>query len=138
MRIDETGASCPETLGEYYDLIVSLFGKDNKASKFLEEKIKTSSKKRHEKVIAPDSQMRMLLITIAMKPKELPDIKLSYKKIVADIQEKQLADKRITTSVSLPIQLSKDLMRVCMKNKIHFSTVFKEFAEEFIRQMEEK
>lgn len=60
MRTDETGNECPETLGEYRDLCAAIGGETNKAVVFLDKKIAESN--RDEKVIVPDSQMRMLLM----------------------------------------------------------------------------
>ena len=61
MRIDD-GLPCPETLGEYYDISSAILGKDSPAVKFLEDKIKIQG--RDMKVIAPDSQMRYLLLSM--------------------------------------------------------------------------
>lgn len=65
MRKDENGNNCPETLGEYYDLCLALGGNDCEAVFLLEEKIKKQG--RDEKVIAPDSQMRFLLLPLILK-----------------------------------------------------------------------
>jgi len=59
MRTDEAGRSCPETLGEYRDLCAALGGESCRAVRFLDRKI--AEQGRDEKVIADDSQMRMLL-----------------------------------------------------------------------------
>lgn len=64
MRTDEDGEPCPETSGEYYDITLALFGEKMgaKALEFLDQKIKEQG--RDEKVIASDSQMRMLLFSM--------------------------------------------------------------------------
>lgn len=62
MRKDEDGNVCPETLGEYFDLVKAMVGGDNDACRFLQDKIDLSPNGREEKVLVPDSQMRMLLI----------------------------------------------------------------------------
>lgn len=65
MRKDEAGNSCPETLGEYRDLVMALCGDEaNPAVKFLDRKI--ADQGRDEKVIVHDSQMRMMLIPMMM------------------------------------------------------------------------
>lgn len=65
MRTDEAGNSCPETLGEYRDLVMALCGDENNpAVKFLDRKI--ADQGRDEKVMAPDGQMRMILIPLMM------------------------------------------------------------------------
>lgn len=68
MRKDEAGNDCPETLGEYRDLVVAFspFGEKSKAAQFLDEKI--AEQGRDEKVVAPDSQMRMLLMPMLLQP----------------------------------------------------------------------
>jgi hypothetical protein len=65
MRRDETGHECPATLGEYRDMCAALGGEDCKAVKFLDAKIAQQS--RDELVIAPDSQMRMLLLPMLVE-----------------------------------------------------------------------
>lgn len=62
MRKDEAGNECPETLGEYRDIITALFGADNRAVTFLDAKI--AKQGRDEKVLAADSQMRELLFSM--------------------------------------------------------------------------
>ena len=69
MRKDEDGNVCPETLGEYYDLCKGLGGEDCKACVFLKEKIDSHEKGRDERVIAADSQMRLLLFPMLMVKK---------------------------------------------------------------------
>lgn len=59
MRQDETGQPCPATLGEYRDLCYAI-NPQSKAVKFLDERIAEHG--RDELVIAPDSQMRALLM----------------------------------------------------------------------------
>jgi hypothetical protein len=66
MRQDENGNPCPETLNEYLSLCVALGGKNCKAVHFLNAKIADSGP--DEKVIAPDSQMRMLLMPMLVQP----------------------------------------------------------------------
>jgi hypothetical protein len=63
---DEKGEPCPGTLGEYRDLCAAIGGDKCRAVQFLDEKIAVQG--RDEKVVAPDSQMRRLLI-----PMLLPD-----------------------------------------------------------------
>lgn len=67
MRKDENGDACCETLGEYYDLCKGLAGDDCKACIFLKEKIDAQG--RNERVIAADSQMRMLLFPMLVVKK---------------------------------------------------------------------
>lgn len=62
MRTDEEGQPCPETLGEYRDLVAAIGLSDSEAVQYLDKKIATSTKGREEKVIAPDSQMRAFLM----------------------------------------------------------------------------
>jgi hypothetical protein len=65
MRTDEKGNECPETLGEYRDLVYSLVRDDkNGAVKFLDNKIEESPNGREEVVLAADSQMRYLLFNM--------------------------------------------------------------------------
>jgi hypothetical protein len=60
MRLDECGEPCPETLGEYRDLVFALVGDEkNPAVKFLDDKIAEHG--RDDKVLAADGQMRMVL-----------------------------------------------------------------------------
>ncbi len=65
MRQDEGGNACPETLGEYRDLCAALGGAECKAVKFLDERI--ASQGRDAVVIAPDSQMRLLLMPMLLE-----------------------------------------------------------------------
>lgn len=69
MRTDEDGNECPETLGEYRDLCAAIGGEKNKAVEFLDKKIAEAS--RDEKVIAADSQMRMLLMPMMLSDGDL-------------------------------------------------------------------
>lgn len=62
MRKDEEGNECPATLGEYRDLCAAIGGAECPAVTFLDKKIAASVRGRDEEVIAPDSQMRMLLM----------------------------------------------------------------------------
>jgi len=71
MRTDETGQPCPETLGEYLDMCKTFAalideGSKSEAVHFLEQKI--AQQGRDEVVIAPDSQMRFLLMPMLFKP----------------------------------------------------------------------
>jgi len=59
---DESGLPCPETLGEYRDMCKAIGGSECRAVLFLDKKIAEHENGRDEKVIAPDSQMRMLLM----------------------------------------------------------------------------
>jgi hypothetical protein len=65
MRRDEAGNECPSTLGEYRDMCAAFGGEDCKAVKFLDARI--AEQGRDELVIAPDSQMRMLLMPMLVK-----------------------------------------------------------------------
>lgn len=60
MRTDECGYQCPETLGEYRYYCETIGIANNAAVKFLDEKIKTQGE--DQKVIAPDHEMRALLM----------------------------------------------------------------------------
>lgn len=64
MRKDENGDQCPETLGEYYDIVKTIFGEHSKQVEFLKGKIDSSPNGRDEIVIAPDSQVRGLLFSM--------------------------------------------------------------------------
>jgi hypothetical protein len=66
VRTDEGGNPCPGTLGEYLDLCEGLGGPACKAVAFLKKKIEEAEKGRDEEVIAPDSQMRMLLMPMLL------------------------------------------------------------------------
>lgn len=70
MRKDENGQACPGTLGEYYDYVEMFFGEDDGefALKFLSDKIKVFGP--DEKVIADDSQMRLLLFGLVRDKQE--------------------------------------------------------------------
>lgn len=70
MRTDENGNPCPETLGEYRDLIAALLGEQNRAIQFLDKKIEESPNGVDEVVVAPDSQMRLLLMPMMVQPAE--------------------------------------------------------------------
>lgn len=64
MRRDESGSECPATLGEYRALCAAL-APTSAAVAFLDAEIaKTSA---DEEVIAPDSQMRALLMPLLLK-----------------------------------------------------------------------
>lgn len=69
MRTDEDGNACPATLGEYRDLCAAIGGEKNKAVEFLDKKIAESN--RDELVIAPDSQMRMVLMPMMLSDGDL-------------------------------------------------------------------
>jgi hypothetical protein len=66
MRKDENGNECPGTLFEYRDLCKAVGGPNCKAVKLLEEKIAANGGK-DDKVIAADSQMRMLLMPLLLQ-----------------------------------------------------------------------
>ena len=70
MRKDEEGNECPETLGEYRDLISAMVGEDNRAIQFLDDRIAASADGRSAVVILPDSAMRALLFPLLLEPKE--------------------------------------------------------------------
>jgi hypothetical protein len=61
MREDEEGNEVPGTLFEYRKLCAAIGGPDCRAVKFLDEKIREHG---DDEVIAPDSQMRMLLMPL--------------------------------------------------------------------------
>jgi len=64
MRTDETGQPCPATLGEYRDTMIAFLRDDqNPAVRFLDDKI--AEQGRNERVLADDSQMRVLLFSLA-------------------------------------------------------------------------
>lgn len=67
MRKDEEGNECPATLGEYLDLAEAIGIPDNTAAAFLRRKIENSSNGRDEIVVAPDSQMRALLVPMMLR-----------------------------------------------------------------------
>jgi hypothetical protein len=67
MREDENGNQCPETLGEYRDLCAAIGEENNGAVQFLDKKIAEAATGRDEKVIAPDSQMRAVLMPLLLK-----------------------------------------------------------------------
>jgi len=73
MRLDEDGDEAPETLGEYRDLCEALGGPDCQAVRFLNEKITQNPGGEDEKVIAPDSQMRALLIPLMVAAESFLD-----------------------------------------------------------------
>lgn len=62
MTTDENGEPCPETLGEYRDLCCAIGGENCRAVQFLDARIATAPRGRDECVVAPDSQMRALLM----------------------------------------------------------------------------
>lgn len=64
MRKDECNNDCPSTLGEYLALVKILGMPNNKAVKFLQDKIDNSPNGENELVLAPDSQMRMILMSM--------------------------------------------------------------------------
>lgn len=66
MRLDENQKPCPATLGEYRKFCAAIGGEDCFAVKFLDEKISESPNGPDEIVIAPDSQMRVLLYPMIM------------------------------------------------------------------------
>jgi hypothetical protein len=65
---DAPDAACPSTLGEYRDYCAALGGTDCRAVQFLDEKI--AEQGREAEVIAPDSQMRRLLMPMLAQRKE--------------------------------------------------------------------
>lgn len=67
MRTDENGVPCPGTLGEYLKLCKAAGLPNNKAVEFLNKKIESSTNGENEEVIAPDSQMRMLLMPLLIQ-----------------------------------------------------------------------
>ena len=67
MRKDESGNECPETLGEYYDLVKAFTPFKTKAQEYLENKIAESTNGRDEIVIASDNQMRAILMPMMLQ-----------------------------------------------------------------------
>lgn len=71
MRKDEHGQPCPETLGEYRDLceafarMARLEG-TSEAVQFLDTRILVAQHGRDEVVVAPDSQMREILMPMLL------------------------------------------------------------------------
>jgi len=65
MRKDEEGNPCPATLGEYRRMCAALGGEECQAVQLLDDKIRESGP--DDEVIAPDSQMRMLLMPLLVK-----------------------------------------------------------------------
>lgn len=67
MRTDETGGPCPATLGEYRDLVFAMVCEDaqNPAVVFLDQKI--ADQGRDERVLAPDAQMRLVLMPLMVQ-----------------------------------------------------------------------
>jgi hypothetical protein len=63
VRTDERGNACPATLGEYRDISAALFGEESPAVAYLDQKI--AEQGCDEQVLAPDSQMRFLLFSLA-------------------------------------------------------------------------
>ena len=61
MRIEE-GREVPSTLGEYMNLCRTLGGDECDAVEFLREKIQNSWSGDDTEVVAPDSQMRAILL----------------------------------------------------------------------------
>lgn len=66
MRKDEQGQECPGTLGEYRDQCAALAGEDNAAVELLDQRIEKDG--RDMAVLAPDSQMRQLLMPKLVEP----------------------------------------------------------------------
>jgi hypothetical protein len=64
MRRDEKGGQCPATLGEYRDICVALTGEHSDAVRFLDARI--AEQGRDMLVLAPDSQMREILMPTAL------------------------------------------------------------------------
>ena len=64
MRKANDGSHCEETLGEYYELCLELFGKKACATQYILGRINASSKK--EKVKETDAEMRAFLIQLEM------------------------------------------------------------------------
>lgn len=65
MRKDEEGNDCPATLGEYRDVVMAFVSNEhNPAVRFLDQRIAGAPHGRDEKVLAPDSQMRHLLMPL--------------------------------------------------------------------------
>ena len=65
MRTDEEGNPCPGTLGEYLKMCKALGVENNKAVDFLQKKIYDQGE--DMEVVAPDSQMRMLLMPMMIQ-----------------------------------------------------------------------
>jgi hypothetical protein len=63
----EDGQQVPSTLGEYLDLVKAQGIENNQASAFLERKILKSPGGRDQPVLAPHSQMGLLLVGMMMR-----------------------------------------------------------------------
>lgn len=85
MRTDEAGQKCPETLGEYRELCAAIAGEDNEAVRYLDQKIKAQGAE--EKVVAPDEQMRALLIPMMYEGMKLSEEGLARARKLIDEQE---------------------------------------------------
>lgn len=82
MRTDEKGNECPGTLGEYRDMCAALGGEGCAAVVYLDGKIRENVPAgRDERVIAPDSQMRALLMPMLIRDNIQPT-KDEVKKLV--------------------------------------------------------
>jgi hypothetical protein len=64
---DNENEDVPSTLGEYRDMCAAIGGENCRAVQFLDDKIKEQG--RDMEVIAPDSQMRFLLMPMLLEPK---------------------------------------------------------------------
>jgi len=72
MRKDEEGNPCPGTLGEYRDFCAAFspHKEECEAVAFLDKMIAEHPKGRDEEVVAPDSQMRWVLMPRLLKRAE--------------------------------------------------------------------
>jgi len=73
MRTDENGEECPATLGEYRDLCAALGGEDCAAVAWLDAKIAQVPNGRGAHVIAPDSQVRAVLMPLLTMTSEVDE-----------------------------------------------------------------
>lgn len=69
MRKDESGNPCPETLGEYRTMCKALspYGENCKAVEYIDEMITGEQAGEDAKVVAADSQMRVVLMPMCME-----------------------------------------------------------------------
>lgn len=82
MRKDDNGDPCPSTLGEYLQLCKLIGGADCQAVKLLNTKIAEASNGENEEVLAPDSQMRFLLMPLLFETTQIAeDFRVMVRKV---------------------------------------------------------
>lgn len=64
---EENGTMVPGTLGEYRDICAAIGGESCRAVQFLDERIAAEAEGRESAVLAPDSQMRHLLMPMLLE-----------------------------------------------------------------------